>query len=459
MVIYITNRTGDVLTLASTDLPNCALIIADNMTDEVSSGVKTYEVTLEATDAIRSYAIASNYLLADGTLYTIITSEYDNVERTVELYCEDAGLDLINRTCGSVAKTSKTFADWITNTLGNNSGWTFRYGIDKKQAKTLEYSSDQSAIERLHNILTSYGAEMYFTYTVDGLKSITRTINFVKKRGVKTGVSLYAGKEISVIKKKESIEELATVWKMFGKDNKVLSNLTGYASATKNYPKGTKVGSLTLQHDYDVTTNYVRCKTSINKWKSTLDTDGVIMQVKYTEYANAQDAINYALREMEKIVDTKTTYEATLVYLPDGLKCGDYINILDAHNAILLSARIIKLQHSYVTGLSEVELGNYATLKGSKAELNQQVSQIYTLSITSSAGLVGKNSISTDLDVSIYLNGSVILSADELPSGHIVWYEDGVLVPDTDPRISSDGFRFSTGTLTQGHTYKCVLEE
>ena len=459
MVIYITNRNNKVLTLASTDLPDCDRIISDNMTDEVSSGVKTYECTIAASEKIRKYAIAGNYMLVAGTLYMIITSEYDNSDRTVALYCEDAGIDLINRNCGSVAKTTKTFAQWIGNTLGSNHGWTFRYGIDKTQTKELEYTAESSALDRLHDILTSYGVEMYFTYTIDGLDTVTRKINFVKKRGKTTGVNLYAGKEVDVIRKKQSIENLATVWKMFGKDNKALSKLDGYAAAPKTYAKGTKVGTKVIKHDYKIETNNVKCVQAVEKWKSALDTDGVIMMVKYTQYDTAQALINYAIREMEKIVETKTTYEAELLYLPDGLKCGDTINVLDTHDDILLSARIIKLEHSYVTGLTSVELGSFATLKGSKAALNQQVSQIYTLSITSSNGLVGKDSISTVLNVSVYLNGSVILSSDELPSGSLVWYEDGVLVPDTDPRITDDGFTFTTGTLTTGHTYKCVLEE
>ena len=194
--------------------------------------------------------------------------------------------------------------------------------------------------------------------------------------------------------------------------------------------------------------------------EAALDKDGRIVQTKYTEYSGAQACINYALREMVKIVDPVVTYEVTLRSIYDGAVCGDYVDILDAHNDILLRARIITLKRSGTTGQVTVTLGDYTALKSSKAELNvDAIAQIFTLSITSSAGLTAKNSISSTLTVTVYLNGSTISSAAELPVGHLVWYEDGVQVSSSDSRISNDGFTFTTGTLTAGHTYKCALED
>lgn len=462
MVVYITSRYNKVLATASTDLPEGATILSDKMTDDVSSGVKVYECTLEATDLILQYATAGNYMLVDGSLFTIITSEYNTYDKTVSLYCEDAGLDFINKTVGEVAKTSKTFAGWITATLGSSasSGWEYVYNVDKSAAKTLEYTSEASAITRLHDILDSYNAEMYFTYYIEGLDTVKRAINFVKRRGTKTGVNLYIDNQVKLVRREKSIEDLATVWKVYGKDKKPLNTLTGYSTATKTYAVGDKVGAYTLKHAYTVTGSEVRCTDAIKKWMSALDTDGRIVQIKYTEYSAAQSAINYALRQMEKIVDVSASYDAELIYLPEGLKCGDTVNILDAHDNILLQARILTMEHSYVTKDTNVKLGNYTELKGSKAELNADVVlQIYSLSITSSAGVIGHGSISTVLTVSVYLNGSVITDAAGLPAGHLVWYEDGVQIADSDPRITDYGFTFTTGTLTTGHTYKCVLED
>jgi len=456
MVIYIADRYGAVQTTASSDLPENKTLISDTMTDDLNSGVKTYECELIATDEIKAAAVAKNYVLADGQLYTIISDEYDNREQTISLYCEDAGLDLLNRVCGEVAKTSKTFEAWITSTLGSSSksGWAYNFsGLDKTQQRMLEYTSTTSATERLLDILDNYDAEMYFTYDIEGLKWITRTINFTDARGQSEDIkSLYMNYDVEKITRKRNVEDLATVWVMYGKDKKPLKKLTGYASATKDIEK--------KGHTFQVVGNEVRCIDAIEKWTSSLDKDGRVVQYKYTNYSGATACINYAVREMCKIVDPVTTYEVALRNIYDGAQCGDQVKVLDAHNNVLLQARILELTKSFVTGSASVKLGDFKALKSSKAELNvDAISQIFTLSITSSAGLVGNGSIETVLTVTLYLNGQTISSVDELPVGHLVWYEDGVVVSDTDPRISDSGFTFSTGVLTTGHTYKCALED
>lgn len=456
MVIYIANSNSEVIATATSELPNNKTLITDTMTDDLASGVKTFECTLIASDELKAAAVSRNYLLADGQLYTIISDEYDNLEQTISLYCEDAGLDLLNRVVGEVAKTSKTFAQWVTATLGTSSqsGWTYNYtGVDKSKAKTLEYTSNASATERLLDILNNYDYEMYFTYELSGLKWVSRTINFTKSRGTKENPhALYMDHDVEKIVRKRNVDDLATVWQMYGKDKKPLNKLNNYATATKDYTRG--------GHTFKVVGKEVRCTDAIKKWKSALDKDGRIVQTKYTEYSGAQACINYALREMVKIVDPVVTYEVTLRSIYDGAVCGDYVDILDAHNDILLRARIITLKRSGTTGQVTVTLGDYTALKSSKAELNvDAIAQIFTLSITSSAGLTAKNSISSTLTVTVYLNGSTISSAAELPVGHLVWYEDGVQVSSSDSRISNDGFTFTTGTLTAGHTYKCALED
>lgn len=456
MVIYFANRNSRVIATATSELPDNKTLISDEMVDDLNSGVKTYSCTLIATDAIKAAAVSGNYLLANGQLYTIISDDYDNYEQTIDLYCEDAGLDLLNRVCGEVAKTSKTFEQWITSSLGasKDSGWKYNFsGVNKKTKKTLEYTSSSSATERLLNIVDNYNAEIYFTYEIDGFKWISRTINFAKARGNKKDIhALYMDHDIEKIIRKRNVEDLATSWVMYGKDKKPLKSLTGYSTATKTITRN--------GHTFKVSGSTVKCTDAVRNWTSALDKDGLIVQRKYTEYTGAQACIDYAVREMVKIVDPVINYEVSLRDIYDGAQCGDTVQVLDAHNEILLQARIITLKKSFVTGQTDVTLGEYTALKSSKAALEYaDLSQIYSLSITSDVGTIGKDTLSAVLSVSVYLNGAVITTAEELPAGHLVWYEDGTQLDDDDPRISDDGFTFTTGTLTVGHTYKCVLEE
>ena len=78
MTIYIADRLGKVLSIASTNLPKGIRIVDDLMTDEVRSGVKTLELVLAASDNnIRESASAGNYVLAEGSLFIILSSSFN----------------------------------------------------------------------------------------------------------------------------------------------------------------------------------------------------------------------------------------------------------------------------------------------------------------------------------------------------------------------------------------------
>lgn len=459
MVIYITDRNGEILETAATDLPDNHTVIDDKITDTIASGVKTFECTLQMTDELREAAVAGNYVMAYDRPFVIVRSTMTTSSRTIELYCEDAGLTFINKVVGSVKKTSKTLRGWVEATLGSEgaSGWEYIFNTSENASKTLEYTSEATALERLLDILDNYDLEMFFSYTLQGMEWVKKTINFTKKRGQSDGAHyLYIDKDIVDIRREESILGLATVWKMYGADNKKLENLSGYSSAQKAYE--------TAKHNYQVVDSEVRCIDAIDAWKSKLETNGRIVQVIYTNYKSAAPCIAYAVRQMDKIVDPVYTYEVSFVRLPDDIECGDYVYILDAEDNILVSARVLEWSYSETKNTREATLGDFVQLESSMADIDFSGYSIYTLAVESSNGLIGKDSLSTLLTATVYYNGTAITQADDLPAGSLHWYMDGAEItndsdPTTFPYIADDGFTLQTGTITIGHTYVCRLEE
>ena len=459
MVIYIADRYGEILATAATDLPQNRTIIDDKLTDTIASGVKVFECSLQMNKEQRDAAVTGNYVMAYDRPFMIVQSTLTTSNNTIELYCEDAGLSFINKIVGTVKSTSKTLRGWIEATIGTEgaSGWEYVFNVNEQATKTLEYTSESTALERLLDILANYDLEMFFSYSIEGMEWAKKTINFTERRGnADSAHHLYIDKDISEIRREESILNLATVWKMYGKDNKALEKLSGYSSATKTIT--------TANHTYSVVGSEVRCTDAIDTWKSKLDTDGRIVQVKYTEYTKAANCISYAVREMDKIVDPVYTYEVSFVKLPDDLECGDYVYILDAHDEILASARVIEWSRSETKNIKEATLGDFVTLQSGIADIDFSRYSIYTLSISSSNGLTAKDSLTTSLSATVYHNGDPITSAEDLLQGELHWYVDDVEVtnnsdPTTFPYIANDGFTLQTGTITTGHTYVCRLEE
>lgn len=443
MIAYITDRNGFILLTAASDLPNNQLIVNDILVDDLESGVKTLELTLAATKEVRENCTCGNYVMAYNIPFTIVTSSFNTAEKTVVLYCEDAGLDLRNKICSSVAKSSKSFQGWIEATLGTSSvsGWNYNINIVNKN-KTLEYTNEENALVRLRDILKNYDAEMYFSYEIKGFEWVSRTINFIQKRGSESVHKLYKDKEVKDIIREESVNELATVWIIPN-----LSKLSGYSSATKSFPiEGNR------KHSYSVVGNEVRCNEAIKKWKSKLDTDGRIVSVVSVDYKNAASAISYAVREMEKIVEPAVNYTIELLKLPEGITVGDYVYVLDASDEILLNARVQTLTTSESSETYEIVLADFVEVESRIVPVDFETFDTYTLSITSSSGLIGKGTISTVLSATVFMNGKAITSASELPSDMILnWYSDGVKV--------GSGFTYTVSNLTNTKSFSCKLEE
>lgn len=452
MMIYISDRNGQIVSTISNSLPDNSFLIDDEMIDDLETGFKTFKCTIVSNGNLKNIAKVGYYVLAHGSLFTILTSTFNTENNTIELYCEDAGLDLINRIAGTVSKGSRTFKEYVTLTLGSGSGWSFDIRI-ANSSKTLEFTSDDTSLNRLNDILDSYNAEMYFSYDIQGFKWISRTIHFVKKRGsAKNPIHLYLDQEVTSISETYDATNVSNVWKLYGKDNVPLSKLSGYSSATKNYP----VKEGTREHSYTVSGNEVICTEVKRNWKSKFDTDGRIRQIVRTNYTTASALISYAVREMEKIVEPVVTYDISFANFPSDIECGDKVRILDDKDDILIEARVLSKTISDTTRRYDATLGEFKQLTGSKAEYTTP--NFTMLTISSSNGLIGKNTISTILSIIVSRNGQDIVSKTDLyDTETIKWYVDGSQIDDSDSRISNDGFVFTIANETETHNYSAKL--
>lgn len=474
MIIYIANRRGRILESSSTELPGKSSILSDEVCDDVATGIKTIELTFHENEELRSALLPGNFILYGGKeyeLFTIIDVERSTEGNSLKAYGEDAGLDLINKIVDPwTATEDMSLAGCIDKVLGtNHMGWNIKYvdiqGTTSKGKSHFEYTSDESAITRLNSILDVFGAEMYFSYEIDGFKLIQRTINISKSRGKKNAThSFYLGKQIKSITETGSIASLVTAFKLYGKDangnKKALSKLTDYSTYENMVitPEDKSVFTGTRKYTYKVVGNEVRCTSQMKKWVSTLDTDGKILQVKDTNYKNAKNIISYAISQLEKLADAAYSYQVTFPNIPEGISTGDYINVIDENDKLYLKARVLSWKKSLIDNRFDVEIGNYSLQQGSKATADSAKALVRNLAINSSNGIIAKGSISTVLTVVVYQNGSTITEEADLDAGHeLNWYENGIHIESTDSRISDGGFKFTVSGNTATKTYECRL--
>lgn len=363
MIIYFADRAMNILGAASTKLPKGPLITDDKKTEEISEGVAIFECELnyqENSAESKKLAAAGNYILKqiqgtnEAEVYTIIDSTIDQINKTISIYAEDAGLDLLNEVVGKYeADKAYNIAHYI-NKFSYDSG--FEIGINEisNLTRKLSWDGEETATKRLLSVATQFdNAEIGFSFEVENMSVTKKYINIYKKRGDESNATLTVGKEVSGFRITSSIADLATAYYCTGATPEGADDpitLNGY-----KYDDG----------DFYTDGAYVKSREALKKWsryqiKTEKGTDvGHIVKRYSYETSSQSELCNRAVASLKKICDVATTYEVEFLYLPDSLKIGDTVSIVDVDDNEYLTARLLKLEVSETDDTIEAELGDY----------------------------------------------------------------------------------------------------
>lgn len=366
MILYFANREMQILGQAAMALPNSFVILDDLKSEDVDTGVATFECKIgfdkESRLKLEEMTNAGNYLLrSDGDeneFYTIIDSEIDTKNQEVYIYAEDAGLDLLNEVVGAFEATESHTAEWYINKYTNDSG--FEIGINEipsTSTRKLSWDGEATATERLASIATQFGGyEISFSFAIKGMEVSNKYINIYKERGKELEEPLMLNRDIDRIITKKSVANLATA-----------------LLCTGGIPKG-KDKPITLEgYEYDdgdfyVSGKYVKSREAVNKWsryvwnKEPNQQTGYAGHIvrRYTYDTTSQKTLcSHAITELKKICDMEVNYEVDINRLPDTVRIGDRVNIVDDAGELYLSARILKFDKSAVNKSYKATLGEY----------------------------------------------------------------------------------------------------
>lgn len=372
MIIYFADRAMNILGSASTGLPKGLMITNDKKTEEISEGVATFECDLdydfvnsdegeEQEVDVKKLAAVGNFILkqsadsSEAEVYTIIDSTIDPIKKDASIYAEDAGLDLLNEVVGKYTADKAYNIAYYINKFAYDSG--FEIGINEVSNLTrkLSWDGEDTATKRLLSVATQFdNAEIGFSFKVENMAVTGKYINVYKKRGNDSGVTLTVGKETSGFQIKSSIADLATAYRCTGGTPEGSENpitLDGY-----KYDDG----------DFYVEGSYVKSRKALEKWsryqikteKNKNDVGHIVKAFSY-DTTSKSELCNRAVSSLKKICDEAVTYEVELLYLPDGIKIGDTISIVDDDDNTYLTARLLKLETSESNDTKEAELGDY----------------------------------------------------------------------------------------------------
>lgn len=359
MILYFMDRHVNVLGQASTHLPEGLRVSDDLKTEEVEAGVATLEFTLNYTEKTRKeasrYGAVGNYILRkngeEEEFYTIITSEENVIKQEVEIYAEDAGMDLLNETVGAYAADKAYPASYYVEKFSYDSGFEVGLNEVSNLNRKLSWEGETTASERILSVATQFDAEVSYSFEIDRLRIRHKYINLHKKRGTDSGRELRINREINNIIVKSSVEDLATA-----------------LSVTGGYPEESETPITLKGYKYDDGDIYLSGSTlysrsAVAKWSRYLSEKGSgtghIVQSYTYDTTSKSELCNRAVSKLKKIYDAAVSYEVELAYLPDGIRIGDTANIVDDAGELYLSARIMKLESSICNDEYTATLGEY----------------------------------------------------------------------------------------------------
>ena len=361
-MIYFADRGMNVIGQAGSKLPQGMVIVDDLKVEEVDTGVASFECTIPFSPPMRGWAErcaqCGNYILRDNDggseLYTIIESELDTKKGELTVYAEDAGLDLLNEIAMAFEAMEAYPIAWYIEKFSYDTG--FEIGINEAAdlSRKLKWDGESTLAERLTSVATQFGCELSYSFTTDGMKLTHKYINIYRERGEDNGVSLRLNKEIDRIVTSRTIENLATA-----------------LYPTGGVPEG-KEENITLRgYSYDdgdiyLENGYLKSREAVKKWSRYLnpsepyqDYTGHILRTYTYDTVDQQTLCAHAVTALKKARDVDVNYEIDITELPEHVRIGDRVNIVDDDGALYVSSRILKLETSVTNATKKATLGEY----------------------------------------------------------------------------------------------------
>lgn len=473
MIVYFADRSLNVLGTASTELPDGITILDDEKTEDLASGVKTFTVKFAYNDATRELittnVVVGNFLLRSAGIedefYTIISTEHNTSEHTIEAYCEDAGLDLLNSIVAAHEYTSAHDLEYYVNQV-LKAGWSI--GVNELTGKTLtlKWEGEMTLTERLLSIANSFGGELDYSYEIDRLTITKRYVNFYEHRGSSTAtVQLRLGGDISNITTNTSIEDVATAFKATGGTLSGQTTPIDFSGCDFSSNGKTTHEPAISTDDYQIVGKQVRCTSAMAKWASKLDSDGLLVRQYSYDTTNKKTLFSHAVAELRKVINESVTYDLEFITFPEEARIGDMVNVVDDKDNLYLEGRILSITKSITRGQTTATLGEWVKkdsgiserLMALASEIRQQALSATSISVVSSAGLVFYNTaIATTLSATVYYGEEAITTQTRLEeifgsTVAIKWYNGGTLV--------NTGFTYSVSSVNSNENYTVKVED
>ncbi|EJW97523.1 protein containing Phage minor structural protein, partial [gut metagenome] len=434
---FIIGRDMNVLANPSTDAEGTLPIDDSTGGQEISIAnnvaTGTYDFDTIANHKDSEHIKVGNYVaFADKygkhRLYTIMTAEGDS---ELSVHCEDIGLDLINEDADEWDTTGnpETVATTLDRVLGDT-GWTIGINEIADRKRATKYTSlTDSQLSRIGMIMNTFEAECDFEIVMEGSKVVKQVVNIYQSLGQDLTNQRFVDEQNLVsLSRNESIEDLCTCMRCFGKENEETHQRLTIADVVYDDGRYYSPKGHTKIYDREAHDKWSRFRAY--NYEGQTEFLGYINGTFEYDTDDAQELFNRGLSELKTKNEKKVAYEAELYELQADI--GDTIQIADHSftEPTYISARIQSVKNHYtVKGKDTGVLANYKLLVSSPTkdvsklleELKNQVVSVEKSTVSYQKGESG-----TEVPMGEWSAQPVLVEAGEyLWTRTIITYTDG----------------------------------
>lgn len=240
--------------------------------------------------------------------------------------------------------------EWYFNEFAGTSGFEIGTNELSGYSQRLYWDGEDTATSRLLSVANAFDGEMCYSFEIDHMQLHHMYVNFYKKRGTETDITLRFPKEVSNIRVKTSVENLATGL-----------YATGDTIDDQNH-------ELTLYgYSYDDGDVYVdsdgilKSRTALKTYHryQVRNSTGEIIKTFSYQTKSQQELFRRAFNELSTVSKPEINYEVDIQIPSKDINIGDTIRVVDEKGGIYLRARVVKLERKIYTDELVITLGDY----------------------------------------------------------------------------------------------------
>ena len=333
-MLYILDRNEQVVGLLQSNSDrNKNIYYDDVLTEILSSGADTFTFTSIPDKETSEKLTVGNYIAFKKDnkfklLQIIEVNENKEDVLTKEVYCEGAGLELIN-TVYSGSKMDAVNVERFLKNILQDTNWEVGH-VSSNLTKTLSLDVEEKEVYSIiQEYLYDFEAEIDFRVEIKGNRIVGRYIDVYSKRGRNNGRRLEINRDIKGITRKVSLANYAT--KLIGEGKNGLNFRDISMTGTIEKPLGQ---------------NFVVNEEAYSR----LNNKGKHITRKFTyDTEDAYELLRQTHKALKEYSEPKVTYEVDVDILDfDDIEIGDYVSISDLSFTppLLVTARISELETS-----------------------------------------------------------------------------------------------------------------